>query len=636
MNKILLQALTVLLLALTSLYAQSPLELLNDKRTKAGMITYSSNNFLHQSAQNHADYVKTNIYTYGYEGHYETSSAPAYTGYAPWNRGHFTGYQSSAAENMTVGYDDYNKSIDALFTAIYHRLGFLDFAFDEIGYGESLNTQSGNLYTHVYNMGNTKLNALCNGVSFSGYGSYYHSVCAESSFRIESSVYNAAKDENILLNPEIVTWPYENQMDFQSAFFEESPDPLPNCSVSGNPLSIQFNPATTGNISMQSFKLYDINNTEITDLTLLNSVTDPNSRLSTKEFVIFPNERLGFGKKYKTEFAYTEDGVSKTKSWEFYTRSLEHDYFIITQNTTYLNVISGKTYLYYVPPQNCNDTRFNYSFSYSTANEPVMNIIDGNLVEMTVSGSIGQYVEVTLANGKVIRGTIATSDNAISPIVIHSIDDADGDGISDAYELANGLELYVNDADSDKDSDGKTNLQEYQDGTKANDEHSMVVDIELKEGWNAVSFPLNVSHDLSTMNNPDIEVIRSYQNENWYVWTKENNTSTEQALTTLEDGYGYWVKSAQDTTLEVLGDGLPDANITIEGGKWNMIGSKTVDDVNTFFTQNPSVTVMWKYTRDNPSFWSAASSDADITQSLLDANVTQINDVGSLEVIFVK
>jgi len=46
--------------------------------------------------------------------------------------------------------------------------------------------------------------------------------------------------------------------------------------------------------------------------------------------------------------------------------------------------------------------------------------------------------------------------------------DSDGDGIPDAYEIANGLNPSLNDAATDLDGDGLTNLQEYQKGTAAN------------------------------------------------------------------------------------------------------------------------------------------------------------------------
>ncbi len=52
--------------------------------------------------------------------------------------------------------------------------------------------------------------------------------------------------------------------------------------------------------------------------------------------------------------------------------------------------------------------------------------------------------------------------------------DTDGDGMPDAWELANGLNPFVNDANFDNDGDGLTNLQEYLAGTNPNDAHSFL------------------------------------------------------------------------------------------------------------------------------------------------------------------
>ncbi len=51
--------------------------------------------------------------------------------------------------------------------------------------------------------------------------------------------------------------------------------------------------------------------------------------------------------------------------------------------------------------------------------------------------------------------------------------DSDGDGMPDSYEIANGLNPLMNDANGDKDGDGASNLAEYLAGTMANDPNSV-------------------------------------------------------------------------------------------------------------------------------------------------------------------
>ncbi|XPV67462.1 MAG: PKD domain-containing protein [Halarcobacter sp.] len=221
----------------------------------------------------------------------------------------------------------------------------------------------------------------------------------------------------------------------------------------------------------------------------------------------------------------------------------------------------------------------------------------------------------------------ATSTDTVT-ITINKVD-TDNDGMSDEYENTNGLNPQVDDSQDDLDNDGKTNIQEYQDGTKPNDANSRVFTLNLKTGWNLVSLELNSNVDISSLNNSNIQTIRSLQNGVWKNWSK---TSTTNTLTSLEDGYAYWIKVSQATPVNILGDGLADT-ITITPNQWNMIGSQTISDINQFFTDNPNVKVIWKYTNGQ---YQAISSDTDIQNDLDTKGIPSILSIKPNEGIFVK
>jgi hypothetical protein len=207
--------------------------------------------------------------------------------------------------------------------------------------------------------------------------------------------------------------------------------------------------------------------------------------------------------------------------------------------------------------------------------------------------------------------------------------DDDNDGMSDEYEIANGLNPLIDDSNLDLDSDGKTNLEEFNDGTKANDINSRIFTINLNFGWNLVSLPLNALVNISTLNNPNIEIIKSLQNTQWKNWIKDSNSNT---LSSLEDGYGYWIKVSQNSSISILGDRIPDIK-TVQDNIWNMLGSQNINNIDIFFTNNPNIKILWKYKGGK---YQAISNDTDISQDLSDKNIEVINGIKEDEGFFVK
>lgn len=385
------------------------LSYLNFLRQKAGMITFTSEDHLNTSAYNHAHYLMINNAV----GHGESSGDDGYTGSSPWERAIYAGYlHNQVSENLSTGNDSVYNSIDSLFSAIYHRFGFLSFKLDEIGIGADTSDTHPHGSAYNYNIGLSQLSTMCAGESAN---SGYTGVCADDSFVVTVEAYNNAMVENMNNNPSYVTWPYQHQEDSIPVFYEESPDPLPDCSVTGYPVSVQFNPQKSGQIDMQSFKLYyDNNNSEVTNVRLLDKDTDPNNRFSQYEFALYPLDRQQWGTTYRAEITYLEDSDTKHISWSYKTKSLPLPYYNVITKDSNFKIKSGQTYLLYLPPADCNDKISGYRYSYSSGLTVEGSYYDANTIKITATGDAGT-IDISPHNGRDFSLTIADTDDAIYP-----------------------------------------------------------------------------------------------------------------------------------------------------------------------------------------------------------------------------
>jgi hypothetical protein len=370
------------------------LEYLNELREAVGLVPFSTSALLEKSAQNHAHYIIEN----NEPSHYENVNKLAYTGESIGDRVKAVGYKSSfASENLSTGSRDYKHSIDGLFSAIYHRFGFLDFKIDEIGMGIEQNSLKKSKTAFVYNMGNSRLNRLCNGKSFYGEGSYIEGACFDRDFKIKYESFKEALS-NRKHATKIAIYPYDGQVDVPPAFFEETPDPLPDYEVSGFPISISFDEEQYKKLELISFKLFDSEGKEVKDTIFYNHDSDINHMFKKFEFALFPLKRLKWNSRYKVEVNYFADGEKKQKKWSFTTRTFEEKLHIVTASNYKFKIKKNISEIFYFKPFSEHDSIKNIEYPLSVD----VSIIDNNTIRFTAFEDASSKVILNFGKHKLI------------------------------------------------------------------------------------------------------------------------------------------------------------------------------------------------------------------------------------------
>jgi len=357
---------------------QMALRYLNDLRQNSGISPYSYSEILEKSATAHANYLITNNTT----GHIEVTSKQDFTGEYPSNRAAKAHYNvSSIAENLTSNSLNYKRSIDDLFSAIYHRFGFLDFISDEIGIGIVQNSTDSNKNSFVYNMGLKELNRLCSGKGYHGNEVSAYKICADKTLHIEKRVFLRALNKEKKMSKKIVLYPYHNQVDVPPVFYNETPDPLANHDVSGFPISIQFNDYYHHKVNLLSLRLYKESEEEITNTLLMNSHNDPNKIFNSNQYALFPLERLEYNTKYKAIASYRIKRKVFTREWSFYTRKLKEPFSIVNTNNASITIKPHIKHTIYFKPIDTHDTIKNLKFPADVH----VSFLDNNTIELTLT-----------------------------------------------------------------------------------------------------------------------------------------------------------------------------------------------------------------------------------------------------------
>lgn len=350
---------------------KSALNYLNRLRTGAGLIELSSNQLLKNAAKNHANYLTQHKTI----GHFEENSKNGFTGTYASDRILHTGYATPMViENVSSNSRDYKESIDGLFSAIYHRMAFLDFQSDEIGIGIDQNQKDKFKTSFVYNMSIKALDTIYKEKND------IHPKSIKLPYNILHNALNTHKNNNA----KIVTYPFDNQRDVPPAFFDELPDPLPRHKVSGFPISINFNPEHFKSIKLIKFELLNSSGRVVQDTLTYDYKSDPHQRLKKFDYVLFPLKRLEWNQQYYVKFSAMVDKKMVIKKWSFQTRDFDEPLHYVKNNKKIFTIKKNQPNIFYFPPQSRVDllSGIEYSSKFN------IDFIDKNTIKLTALANI--------------------------------------------------------------------------------------------------------------------------------------------------------------------------------------------------------------------------------------------------------
>ena len=350
--------------------------ILNQIREAMNLSALAQNENLKKAAQAHADYMVANRVS----SHYETEGMKRFTGKVPLDRAFYAGYNASqVSENLSANNAHAQSSIDGLFAAIYHRFGFLSPNIDEIGVGAAQDQSDSHNSAFVYVMGSSEFNRVCSYNSFHGTGSYVYGVCRNKAHKIAKKRFDEVQSYVMINNPKMILYPYADQSEVPLAFYNESPDPLPDYDVSGFPVSVEFNDYYYKEVRVSDFTLYNEKD-EVIATRFMDKNTDPEHRFTANQFALFPLERLTYDTEYHVVLRYSDASGEEERNWKFYTKRPKETLHTIVGKEGSIRIDSAKSHLIYFKPLHARDLVKNVQFPQNLD----VQFIDNNTLKITL------------------------------------------------------------------------------------------------------------------------------------------------------------------------------------------------------------------------------------------------------------
>ncbi|MDT8447059.1 MAG: CAP domain-containing protein [bacterium] len=382
-----------LLLLVPGLLRAEPeaLEQLNEMRRLAGLPPFELAEPLSRAAADQAHYL-----TLGQRlDHLQDPGDPGFTGETPGQRALVRAWPARAVrENFSRGQSNWPESLEGLMAAIYHRFAFLDPGMDKIGLARSGSGPSGSF---VYLMGSALTESLCQNTQLTKTGN--RGVCGGSAW-VSLSLWQEALDSSLAKAPRMVIWPAEGAL-VPPAFFEETPDPLPDRYYSGYPVTIAFNPARFKTPpKIEFWKLFDAQGQEVDCLPVLNASTDPNQKLNQHQHALFPQDRLKWGGSYQVQVRYRADGLLVERRWGFQVKATRFDRLNIKGQGEWVAVTPGQSVSLFLPPSTAHPTFGNLDWSAREGVRAELDWEDKNTLALTPAGDLCGRLHFKLSGGR--------------------------------------------------------------------------------------------------------------------------------------------------------------------------------------------------------------------------------------------
>ncbi|MGC9385519.1 MAG: CAP domain-containing protein [Hydrogenovibrio sp.] len=345
--------------------AAEALNAINRIRQSLQLNPLKANVKLAEAAKHHARYLSH----HNVQSHQQPPGLAGFSGETPRDRAEASGYQSPVSEVIAFNQPSPYPMVDDLMSAIYHRLGLLNMTQDQIGLGVAGDGDGDVKSVLVGVMGNAQLEALCEKPSALKPGARAFTQLCASGTPISKHDAAQAMASVTRQNPKLIVWP-KSGATVPPVFYEESPDPLPECNVSGYPVHLQVNPIFVGRIHFQpdTFTLTRLDDHDPTHTpepveaaTVFSNRTDPNRTQNAPAadkdqwIAFFPQQRLDWNRRYQAQIQYTENGKTHTMRWNFFTE--QQPGLVTSDPARDVPIRVGQTRTLYFPPENCQQAK---------------------------------------------------------------------------------------------------------------------------------------------------------------------------------------------------------------------------------------------------------------------------------------